>query len=758
MYEEHLIELKDLGKIYTQEETSAVGLRGINASFDLGEFVVLTGESGAGKTTLLNVIGGMDTFEEGSFCFCGKKLSNYTEKERDEYRSQNVSFIFQDYYIIDSFSVRDNVMLALSGEMDKQKTRHDCNEILRRVGLLGIAEKKAGKLSGGQKQRIAIARALIEKKKIILADEPTAHLDEETAGEILTLLKEVAQSSLVIISTHDPAVFLDFATRSIRLDQGTIVEDVMLSRGNLTEQKSDVSNSAGETVFPDSKREGLSYAMRSGSHLGRKMLAAKPKYGLMLFGIFLTVGLFLFLFTGAALMTLQKEMPHDNKMFRGGGCRIILTRHDGGAISLAEVERISSLVDAERVLHCDALVDSGDQTRWFDFMSEPCVTDRGAPYQVVEQYDVGKPDIGRYPEDITECFLYIPYALKDYYGSERLLRQSERMNGVDYKIVGIKYYVENDVQGKMLLTSEGYELCALMAYIGDKMYCDYEVKTGEKTANRVSERKVQYDFEVDPSKVFIRNDDYESIKTYKDQITELIFYKKSGDDKSGIKENVWKDIKEGDVVWNGEETSLYEYGTVLVNPLLFAEVFKEYTAENYRQCSLFFSTDSDAKKAAKILNNGDYFIASGDDDFNAFSEEYTRSSFEFLLGILAAIILALVIMGLTIHMSVSRIMQSLRHDTIIMRAVGVDRRAVSTAIYVHILPPFLLAMIIVGGLIALIYRVPFFNRHLLWLRGYHYIVLTVLLAVVLFRTVGRIRKKYMEVSVKKALDGREKQA
>ena len=117
MNEEHLIELKDLGKIYTQEETSAVGLRGINASFDLGEFVVLTGESGAGKTTLLNVIGGMDTFEEGSFCFCGKKLSNYTEKERDEYRSQNVSFIFQDYYIIDSFSVRDNVMLALSGEI-----------------------------------------------------------------------------------------------------------------------------------------------------------------------------------------------------------------------------------------------------------------------------------------------------------------------------------------------------------------------------------------------------------------------------------------------------------------------------------------------------------------------------------------------------------------------------------------------------------------------------------------------------------------
>ena len=152
-----LLALKDIGKIYVSEGNVAVGIRGVNLSFDRGEFVAVTGKSGSGKSTLLNVISGMDSYEEGELFIEGQSTSHYLQPEWEEYREKYISFIFQDYNIIESFTVLQNVELALMHIEDKKARREKAMELIRRVGLASHVNHKGSKLSGGQKQRVAIA-------------------------------------------------------------------------------------------------------------------------------------------------------------------------------------------------------------------------------------------------------------------------------------------------------------------------------------------------------------------------------------------------------------------------------------------------------------------------------------------------------------------------------------------------------------------------------------------------------------------------
>ena len=130
-----LLELRNIGKIYVSEGNVAVGIRGVNLSFDRGEFVAVTGKSGSGKSTLLNVLSGMDTYEEGELLICGEPTSHYLQSDWEEYRKQYISFIFQEYNIIESFTVLQNVELALMNISDRRARRARALELLRRVGL-----------------------------------------------------------------------------------------------------------------------------------------------------------------------------------------------------------------------------------------------------------------------------------------------------------------------------------------------------------------------------------------------------------------------------------------------------------------------------------------------------------------------------------------------------------------------------------------------------------------------------------------------
>ena len=220
-----LLKLKNIGKIYDSNDIFTIGIRGINLEFDYNEFVTIEGESGSGKSTLLNVIGANDTYEEGELYINGEETSHYSETEWEKYREKNIATIFQDFNIIENLTVLENVELALLRLDDKKERRKRAKELIGRVGLTKQINQRGSKLSGGEKQRTVIARALAKDAPIILADEPTGNLDVKASKEVAALLKEVSKDKLVIVVTHNPEFFKQYATRRVRIYDGSVSED-----------------------------------------------------------------------------------------------------------------------------------------------------------------------------------------------------------------------------------------------------------------------------------------------------------------------------------------------------------------------------------------------------------------------------------------------------------------------------------------------------------------------------------------------------
>ncbi|MEH7011384.1 ATP-binding cassette domain-containing protein [Neobacillus niacini] len=225
-----LLELKHVIKSYKLAGKESVSiLRDVSISFESGEFVSILGESGSGKSTLMNIIGGMDSDYQGDVIVQGKTLRSMKEKEIDDYRKEKIGFIFQSFNLIPHLSVLENVMIAMQmmDKSEKERTKR-AMEILKEVGLMDHAKKRPNQLSGGQKQRVAIARALANDPEIILADEPTGALDQETGGQILELLDSIAKKGVLIITVTHSQKVADFGSRIILVEDGRIKEDQSL--------------------------------------------------------------------------------------------------------------------------------------------------------------------------------------------------------------------------------------------------------------------------------------------------------------------------------------------------------------------------------------------------------------------------------------------------------------------------------------------------------------------------------------------------
>ena len=223
-----LLRVNSLSKEFGKNSSYQKVLNNINLEFKSGEFICILGESGSGKSTLLNIIGGLDTDYSGSI-----NVNNYNLKyiDLDEYRKNNIGFIFQNFNLINNLSVIDNIILPIdkSNLSYKEKKKIACN-LLRKLNIYNIKNKRINELSGGQKQRIAIARALINNPRIILADEPTGALDEENGINILEILKKINnEGKLVIVVTHSNKV-INYSTRVITIKDGKIFSDKKIKR------------------------------------------------------------------------------------------------------------------------------------------------------------------------------------------------------------------------------------------------------------------------------------------------------------------------------------------------------------------------------------------------------------------------------------------------------------------------------------------------------------------------------------------------
>lgn len=226
-FNSNLIQLNNITKFYEIENEKYQVLNNLNLSIDEGEFIMIMGKSGSGKTTLLNILGFLNKFDEGEYIFKGEDVSSLSEANRSKFRNENIGFVFQQFNLINTLTVYQNMELPLlyKGGLSKSERDDIIKEKLKIVGLSSKINQKPTQLSGGQQQRVAIARALVNDADIIFADEPTGALDSETCIEIMNLLKELNnRGKTILMVTHD-ADLTSYATRVVKLKNGVFIDE-----------------------------------------------------------------------------------------------------------------------------------------------------------------------------------------------------------------------------------------------------------------------------------------------------------------------------------------------------------------------------------------------------------------------------------------------------------------------------------------------------------------------------------------------------
>ena len=223
-----LYRVEDLGKTVSGPAGELTILSGLNLTVEAGESVAILGASGSGKSTLLNILGCMDIATSGKYLLKGKNLSHSTPNQLSRIRNETVSFIFQQFALLNDYNVYDNIELPLlCQKLSKNERKDRVHYYMERLGIENLARKKPTQISGGQQQRVAIARALVTKADIILADEPTGALDQKTGQELMVLLREInREGKTILLVTHDEKVAF-VAKRQIHIQDGRSYVDAV---------------------------------------------------------------------------------------------------------------------------------------------------------------------------------------------------------------------------------------------------------------------------------------------------------------------------------------------------------------------------------------------------------------------------------------------------------------------------------------------------------------------------------------------------
>lgn len=223
-----MIRIENVIKTYDMGENSVKALQGVSFTIQQGEFVSIMGPSGSGKSTCMNMIGCLDRPSSGLVEINGKETAKMSEKELAELRNKTIGFVFQQYHLLPSMTVLENVMLPLRYQgIEKHLRKEMAIKALEKVGLQNRKSHRPHELSGGQKQRVAIARAMVTNPKIILADEPTGALDSETGKQVLDMFRQInATGTTIILVTHDPEIGAS-TNRCIKIFDGKIKSDSM---------------------------------------------------------------------------------------------------------------------------------------------------------------------------------------------------------------------------------------------------------------------------------------------------------------------------------------------------------------------------------------------------------------------------------------------------------------------------------------------------------------------------------------------------
>ena len=750
-----LLSLKDIGKIYVSEGNVSVGIRGVNLSFDRGEFVAVTGKSGSGKSTLLNVISGMDSYEEGELFIEGQPTSHYLQKEWEEYREKYISFIFQDYNIIESFTVLQNVELSLMHIEDKKERRKRALELLDRVGMTSHIRQKGSKLSGGQKQRTVIARALAKDSPIILADEPTGNLDSATSNEVIELLREVSRDKLLIVVTHNFEQLEKCATRHVRIFDGAVESDHIISRSEILHEEAELKEN---TVNTENKKKNSDF--KRGITLGRAIFVSKPKlsFFLCLLMIIGTLGIFMVTtLCGDASALFEK-----NYMFEHIDGRVVITTQNGSVLSEDELKTIADKYGAKDYLHYDILLESYSNYICFEYNGE--YEYRNFAYSYGE--DFGDDIIGKYPEKKNEVFLYMPIYYQPMFGKDSIEIKNISYGTMVFDVVGVKYYYDNNILPKCLFTSEGFRTVTTLHYMFESADTSIEVSVFDENGTLTKQiplYNIIPSFDMEDTAVYIDSSEYKNfVNTYKNYTTQVKFtayyynynYDYNWDEQKAIS---FERLIEGDSIADkapeintlGDE---YYDATLIMSVSLLREISEEVLERSYKQASLFFENDKEAHIAAEKLCDDGYIAVTSD-------TTYSPDAGTVIIGLIAGLMvafmwfMAIVFLGLFIGLCTSRTIGAFKGDMAIMRSMGISVKVIKTGMYVRMLISLIPAYILVIATAVLIFTTPQFNEFFVYLYPWQYGVIFIGMLILTLRvTRNHIRKLFGE-SVKKSLKG-----
>ena len=424
-----MIKLKDVSKYYYNKGLITSGITKINAEFNIGEFIVITGESGSGKSTLLNVISGLDTYEDGEMYIDGKETSHYGDEDFEEYRKEYISNIFQNFNLVGSYTVYQNIELVmLINGYTKKEARPKILKLINEVELTRYKNTRVSKLSGGQKQRVAIARALAKNTPIIIADEPTGNLDKRAAESVLKTLALTAKDKLVIVVTHNYEQVEKYATRKITMFDGKILEDKIITKTD--EVKTD-GNLESKKMKPLSK-------LRLGV---RNTFNIVPKFLLLL-------AVFLFMF--AAITTemaglrenkYEEERVGNNSYLQNKDTsRIIINKSDKSPFTDEDYQRIEALGNISRIQKDD----------YFEDLSASLYSDYYYISGSVIKRTSQKLDLGRNIEKDNEVVIQMNKENNTIGDPEKILNKEFMYNYQDnttkLKVVGIIFNDDLDYE------------------------------------------------------------------------------------------------------------------------------------------------------------------------------------------------------------------------------------------------------------------------------------------------------------------------
>ena len=762
-----LLSLRDIGKIYVSDTNVAVGIRSINLEFDRGEFVAVTGKSGSGKSTLLNVISGMDTYEEGELFIEGQSTSHYLQPEWEEYREKYISFIFQDYNIIESFTVLQNVELALMQIEDKKARRQRAMELIERVGLSSHAHHKGSKLSGGQKQRTVIARALAKDSPIILADEPTGNLDSATSKEIISLLHEVSKDKLLIVVTHNFDQVAECATRHVRIFDGAVEFDHKLHTSDGIQEDLGGASLPAKAI---GRKKHLD-TLKNGAILGRDIFTAKPKLSIFLCLLMIigSVGIFL----STSLFGSAGELFGKNYMFSHIEGRVVLAKQSGAVLTDEELKDIVSSYGATSYLHFDSLLDEG----FYQGITIPTDEDEIAysyiETSVVYGKDYGKDIIGRYPEKSGEAFLYLPLAYRDAVGKKELKLSEVVVGDAACKVVGVKYFVDNNLPAECLLTEDGFRAATAIEFLSYDAQRSIFLTVTDGDGNTLREIPISdltVSFDMPEDKVYVDSVSYHNLIASEDakgtehhsEIDLTIVYNKynfygNGETKSYVysKEFTNKDITDEKPAISPLISQYRSNGTVISDEIAI-EIAESVLKDSYKQASVFFENDRAARAAAKGLQDAGYIAVPSDTTYEPDGEEALVQMLAFvILGFAWA--LSILFLAFFISLCTARILAAFKGDMAIMRSMGIPVKVIRVGMYFRMMIALIPAAAVVALTALLIFTTPKINLYFTYLYGWQYALIALgMLLLTAITTHMQIKRLFGE-SVKKSLKGGSEQ-